>query len=134
MTRNIAMSILIPEEKEGDFRLFTVLNGGEVGETEKRELSYKGYFINTIDEGEYSVYFGGSTHVFTTVNEAIEFINKSSKKPMWDVTFIWGYSLKVMTLTVPADDEKWAVEAAFQLAGSSFENQLISVKRRGSNE
>ena len=95
-------------------------------------FNYKGYDIEPMynKRAGYTVNYCGDEVFFDTIEQAVCFINEISESPMWDVTFIWGNNLKMMTLTVSADDEEEAVRTAFDTAGSNFENRLISVKRR----
>lgn len=58
-------------------------------------------------------------------------IGETTEKKLWDVSFIWGYNLKLVKLTVLADSEETAVEAAFDIAGRAFENRLVTAVKRG---
>ena len=129
MSKQIAMAIRIPEEKEADFRHFILANDGLIEESETRGYRYMGNFINPSGDGKFVVHYCGEDVVFDAVDDAVKYISDHNEKPLWEVTFIWGHNLKVMTLTVPADNQEYAVGAAFSLVGDGFENRLISVVR-----
>ena len=128
MERNRVMTVSIPDYKEEDFRLFTVLNGGKIESVEEKKYEYKGYSIEPMMNG-YTVCYCGDEVYFDTVEEAVNFINEVDKKEKYEVTFIWGHSLKIVTTCVSADSEEEAVDIAFENAGKAFENRLISVRR-----
>ena len=102
-----------------------------VSQDSKKGFNYRGYDIEPMYNNRpgYTVDYCGDDVFFNTIEQAVSFINEISDVPTWNVTFIWGYTSKMTTLTVSAESEADAIDTALEIAGRAFESRVLLVKK-----